>query len=147
MVARTVKATDLPRIFDMVSRNVQKNTKKTKINASRKGAQFMVKAARRLAPKREGRLRKGIKWKANGDKAEVTSVAISPETQFSYPSYVDNQVKVNKTYYYKSRRGGGGYSGMKGEGYFTKAKKMTNKFLKKKVRTIIRNDWSLLTNI
>jgi len=116
---------EIEKIWD----NLNKQVNSTRTKTTRKAGMFMVRLAKKLAPVKNDKLRKGIKSKKYGKGYKVTSTV---DTSFKYNFWVDNR----KGKWEQSH--GRKYSqvkqtGISGGGFFTKSRIATKKKFKELV--------------
>lgn len=128
MGIKTITLDQLPSEMDKIYKNLMNEAKKTQVKDTRLAGNFMVRAAKKLAPSKSGDTERGVVGRKEGKSYAVIS---SVPGSFPYNFWLDNRAEMPMV---KGRP----YSlvqktGIQGGGFFTIAGQQTAKYFKKLV--------------
>lgn len=119
MAVKEVPFERLAEEFEKIYDNIGKEFKKTRAKSVKQAGSFMLKSAKKMVPRKNNDTYKGLKGYKQGTGYVVES---SVPVWFPYNWWLDNRKTVDGVHYPNVQK-----TGVTGGGFFTKAKKLTEK--------------------
>lgn len=123
MVTKTITIEELPRVLSEMAKSIKTEAEKTKTKTPRHAGQFMIRTAKRLAPRKTGETEQGIFGYKEGTSYVVQSLVQNPAfKQNLWADVRDVGTKTRGTYPLHQK------TGVSGGRFFTRAEEATAKY-------------------